>query len=264
MRRPRGPLSARALLLAAAVALCVPSAAPAVLTQQGDVVVSFDGALTPRRLPRDEPAPIAISVTGGVRAAHKGGEVPQLRTISVAINRAGRLYDRGLPVCRVHSIQPATEANAREACGASIVGHGQVTVEAHVPTQPPFPVEASLLAFNGPVVHGHKEILAQVYAQEPPGAFILTFRLTRRPGLFGTVMTTTLPAAARGWAYLTSFEMTLHRVYRWAGAQRSFVSAACSAPAGFPGAVFPFAKATYGFVGGRHIETSIVRTCHVR
>lgn len=254
----------RALLALGAVGLCLPLTAAAVLSRQGDVIVSFDGDLTPKVLPRVDPAPISITVAGGVKDAHEGEEIPQLQTISVAINRAGQLYDKGLPVCRVASIQPATEANARQVCGGSIVGSGRVTVEAHVPSQPPFAVDAKLLAFNGPVVHGHKQILAQVYARNPPGAFILTFRLSRHPGMFGTVMSTALPAAARGWAYLTSFQMTLHRVYRYAGAVRSFVSAACSAPAGFPGAVFPFAKATYGFAGGRRIQSSIVRSCHVR
>jgi hypothetical protein len=254
----------RLLAAALVVGLCLPLGASAVLSQQGDVIVSFDGDLTPKVLPRSGPAPISISVAGGIKDAHEGGEIPQLQTISVAINRAGQLYDKGLPVCRVAAIQPATEANAREVCGGSIVGDGHVTVEAHVPAQAPFVVHANLLAFNGPVVRGHKEILAQVYARNPPGAFVLTFRLSRRSGLFGTVMSTTLPSSASGWAYLTSFQMTLHRIYRHAGARRSFVSAACSAPAGFPGAVFPFAKATYGFVGGRKMHASVVRSCRVR
>ncbi|HEY2478889.1 MAG TPA: hypothetical protein VGI17_09155, partial [Solirubrobacterales bacterium] len=111
---------------------------------------------------------------------------------------------------------------------------------------------------------GHKLILAQVYAKDPPGAFVLTFRLNRRPGLFGTVMSTRLPRSAQGWAYLTDFEMTLHRRYRHRGRAHSFVSAACAAPAGFPGAVFPLAKANYGFAGGRHMKTTIVRSCRVK
>jgi hypothetical protein len=253
----------RAVAILAVVGLCLPLAASGVLSQQGDIIVSFDGELTPHVLPRHGAAPISISVDGAVKATGTSGEIPQLRTISVAINRAGRLYDRGLSVCHVSSIQPATEAKAREACGASIVGQGRVTVEAHIPTQPPFLVNARLLAFNGPVVHGHKQILAQVYAQSPPGAFVLTFRLSRRPGLFGTVMSTELPVATRSWAYLTSFRMTLHRIYRYAGVGHSFVSASCGAPAGFPGAVFPFAKATYGFAEGRHARATVVRSCRV-
>jgi hypothetical protein len=258
------PRVLRALVSAIVIGLCLPFGASAVLSQQGDVIVSFKSDLTPKELPRRDPAPIAISVGGAIKSAKNGGALPQLRTISVAINSAGELDDVGLPTCRVSSIQPATEANAREQCGRSIVGHGHVTVEAHIPTQPPFPVTASLLAFNGPVVDGHKEILAQVYARQPPGAFVLRFRLSHRGGLFGTVMSTELPQATRSWAYLTSFQMTLHRTYRYAGAMRSFVSAACSAPAGFPGAVFPFAKADYGFAGGRHVRASIVRSCRVR
>jgi hypothetical protein len=255
----------RILLAAVGVALvCLVGPAAAEVSQQGSLITTFDGKLAPNTLPRSEPAPVAITVAGDVRSSKRNGQIPQLQDISVAINRAGHLYDRGLPICHVTSIQPATESNAREVCGAAIVGHGSVTVETHVPTQPPFQVDATLLAFNGPVVHGQKEILAQVYAQEPPGAFVLTFKLNRRPGMFGTVMSTKLPPEARGWAYLTSFEMTLHRVYRYAGAMRSFVSAACSAPAGFPGAVFPFAKATYGFDNSQQVRTTIVRNCHVR
>jgi hypothetical protein len=233
-----------ALSIAIVTALFLPLTASAVLSEQGEVIVSFDGDLVPKALSRSDPAPIAISVAGTIRGAKKSSSIPQLQTISVAINQAGQLYDKGLPVCRIRSIQPATEASARETCGPSIVGHGHVTVEAHVPTQPAFPVEANLLAFNGPVLHGHKEILAQVYAQQPPGGFVLRFQLSRHRGLFGTVMSTQLPVPTRSWAYLTSFQMTLHRIYRYRGAERSFVSAACSAPAGFPGAVFPFAKAT--------------------
>lgn len=68
---------------------------------------------------------------------------------------------------------------------------------------------------------------------------------------------------ARGWAYLTHFEMTLDRRYRYGGKARSYVSAACSAPAGFSGAIFPFAKATYGFATGQRLTTTVVRSCKV-
>lgn len=248
-----------ALLLVAACA-CT---AQAELNQQGNLVVRFDSELAPKRLPRQRPAPIAVTVSGDVKTA-KEGRLPQLRRISVAINRSGRLYDRGLPTCRVRSIQPSTEAAARRICGDAIVGRGRVTVLARIDNQRSFMVDGSLLAFNGPRRHGRKLILAQVYTQDPPGAFVLTFKLTRGKGLFGTVMTTTLPRKAWGWAFLTHFSMTLHRVYKEKGRSRSLISAACAAPAGFPGATFPFAKATYGFDTGQSVTTTVFRTCKVR
>jgi hypothetical protein len=240
-------------------------AAEAELNQEGDLIVGFKGALSPTTLPRKVPAPIAVTVDGDIRDADgEEGRLPQLRKITVAINRAGELYDKGLPTCAVKSIQPATEAEAQRVCGDAIVGRGHVTVQARIPSQAPFSVGAKLLAFNGPRRNGHKLILAQVYSSAPPGAFILAFTVKHRGGLYGTTMSTTLPKSAQGWAYLQHFDMTLKRTYTYEGKRRSYISAACAVPAGLPGAVFPFAKATYGFDNGQSLTTTVVRSCKVR
>ncbi len=254
---------ARALVAALALLAWLVIPAQAELTQQGRLIVSFDGGLSPVTLPREAPAPVAVRVAGDFKAA-KGAELPQLRTISVAINRAGRLYDKGLPTCRAAEIQPANEAEARALCRPALVGSGHVAVQVHIEGQPPFSVEGNLLAFNGPSEPGRKLILAQVYSENPPGSFVLTFTIKRKDGLFGTVMSTTLPKSTRAWAYLTHFDMMLRRQYRYGGEERSYVSAACAAPPGFPGAVFPFARATYGFANGQTLRTTVVRSCRVR
>lgn len=254
--------AARLALLTAAALAALAIAAQAELTREGDLIVSFQGAITPNRLPRTGSAPVSVRVAGNVKTTH-GLRLPQLRTISVAINRAGRLYDKGLPICRVATIQPATEAVARKRCASSIVGDGHVTLVVRLPSQADYISRNNLLAFNGPRRHGQKLILAQVYAKNPPGAIILTFTVKRRKGLYGNVIETTLPSYAENWAYLTQFEMTLGRTYSYRGKRRSYVSAACAAPAGFPGALFPFAKATYKFGTGEVLTTKINRSCTV-
>jgi hypothetical protein len=256
MRRPA------ALLALVVAALAAPGDAQAELFQEGDLRASFEGAIAPKKLPRDSYAPVGVRVAGGVRALN-GSRLPQLRTIRVAINEAGRLYDRGLPVCRVQRIQPATEEVARRICGSSIVGDGHVTLVVRLNGQKDFQVKGKLLAFNGPRKGKKKLILAQIYSHNPPGAFVLTFEVTKRKGIYGTVIATKLPSYARSWAYLTFFEMRLERIYRHAGERRSYVSAACGAPEGFTQALFPFAKASYGFEGGKVLSTSIQRTCQV-
>lgn len=254
----------RLLIAAAALLLCLGIPARAEQNGEGDLLVTFNSGLNPTALPRQTPVPVAVRVAGDIKsAAGDAGGLPQLRTITVAINRQGRLFDRGLPVCQVGSIEPASEAAARRICGDAIVGTGHVTLQARIPTQPLYVVRAKLLAFNGPRRNGHKLILAQAYARKPPGAFILTFRVTRRPGLFGTVMSTTLPPGAQKWAYLTHFDMTLHRTYTYRDQPRSYVSAACSAPAGFDTALFPFARATYSFTNGQNLTTTVARSCRV-
>jgi hypothetical protein len=252
------------LFAATLLALCLGIPAEAEQNGEGDLLVSFDSDLHPTLLPRQTPAPVAVRVAGDVRLTEGDpAGLPQLRTITVAINRQGRLFSRGLPVCRVNAIEPASEAAARRECGGAIVGSGHVRLQARIPTQPPFTVRAKLLAFNGPTRGGHKLILAQAYGRNPPGAFVLTFRVSHRKGLFGTVLSTTLPLAAQRWAYLTHFDLTLHRTYEYRGRPRSYVSAACSAPAGFETALFPFARATYSFAEGQSLTTTVARSCRV-
>ncbi len=256
--------AARVVAVAAALALCAGLPARAELNQDGDLVTSFDASIHPSTLPRVTRIPVAVHVGGNVTSASGDeGHLPQLRTISVAINRQGRLYDRGLPTCNVASIEPASEREARAICGDAIVGSGHVRLQARLPTQPVAEVNAKLLAFNGPRRNGRKLILAQAYARNPPGAFVLVFRVSKRKGLFGTVMSTMLPRQAQHWAYLTHFDMTLRRTYTYRGRHHSYVSAACEAPAGFDTALFPFAQATYGFDDGRSLATSVARSCHV-
>jgi hypothetical protein len=255
----------RALALGASALalLCLGSVAQAELTQEGDLRASFEGAITPKELPRDSYAPVGVRVAGGVRALG-GSRLPQLQKIRVAINEAGKLYDKGLPTCEVSKIQPATEAVAKSICGDSIVGEGKVALQVRLPGQKDYRSTNKLLAFNGPYRKGKKLILAQVYSINPPGAIVLTFEVKKQKGLYGTVLETKLPNYAESWAYLTFFELKLERTYFHAGKQRSYVSASCSTPDGFTQATFPFAKASYKFSGGKTLTTSIQRTCRVK
>jgi hypothetical protein len=231
---------------------------------EGDLITTFDGALRPRVLPRSRPAPVAVRVSGDIKSASGAtASLPQLRKISVAINRQGELFDRGLPSCSPRNVRDATSEGALAECGPALIGDGHVTVLVRIPEQPPFLVRARLLAFHGPREGGRRLILAQAYAPNPPGSFILTFKVSRHPGTFGTVLTTTLPVEAHKWAYLTHFDMKLHRIYTYGGRRRSYVSAACSAPPGFDRALFPFARATYTFATGQRLKMSEAAVCHV-
>jgi hypothetical protein len=256
--------AARPLLLALAALLIAAAPASSERVQEGDLLGSFNADLRPGALPRTELAPVAVRVAGDFWTTSGNlDDLPQLRRITVGINRQGRLFDRGLPTCRIGQIQPSNEREAQRKCGDAIVGSGHVRLQVRIPGQLPFLVRAKLLAFNGPHRDGRKLILAQAYAHNPPGSFVLTFQVRQKPGLFGTVLSTTLPADAREWAYLTHFDMTLNRRYEYRGQSLAYVSAACGAPAGFDSALFPFARATYAFATGETLSLSVARTCRV-
>jgi hypothetical protein len=233
-------------------------------TQEGNIVVDFDGGITPHALPREGTAPVAVTVDSSFLTTDGADPPPQLRQIAIGINREGEIFDRGLPTCRVRRIQPATIAAARRICGGAIVGSGQVRVRVHLDNQNPFTFKGPLLVFNGERRGGERRLLAQVYGTRPPSAFVLTFKIRRDSGTFGTVIQTTLPPAAREWAYVTHFDMKLRRTYTWRGKRRSFISAGCPALSGFTVALFQFARAKFSFAGGRAVTNELTRSCRVR
>jgi hypothetical protein len=252
------------LAVALLVTLGAAAASQAEVVQEGDVIVAFDGGISPRALPRAELAPVTVTIDSSFRSAAGNEPPPQLKTISIGINRRGRIFDRGLPTCRVRRIQPTTIDAAKKICGGAIVGSGHVQVLVNLANQPPFLFTGPMLVFNAERSGGERRLLAQVYGRKPPSAFVLNFRVVKEPGEFGTVIKTSLPQSAIDWAYVTQFDMKLRRIYDYGGERRSFVNAACAAPEGFPGAVFAFARANFGFAGGEKVTATVVKDCVVR
>lgn len=232
--------------------------------QEGNLVVRFDGGISPHALPRSTPAPVTVRIDTSISTSDEVDPPPQLRKIAIGINREGQIFDRGLPICRVRRIQPTTIAAARRICGGAIVGSGHVGVRVHLPNQPPFTFTGPMLVFNAQRSGGDRRLLAQVYGLRPPSAFVLTFKVLKRPGTFGNLIRTTLPEPAQKWAYVTNFDMTLRRIYTYKGKRHSYINAACPAPEGFPGAVYSFARGKFTFAGGRTVSTTLVRDCKVR
>jgi hypothetical protein len=252
----------RALAVTVALALLGTVAlAQAETIQKGPLRVAFDGKITPQALPRDGAAPVKVAVSTKITAT-AGKPLAQLLRISIAINRHGTLDSTGLPVCEVADIQPATTAKALQACRDSLVGEGSFAAEVALSRQASFPSAGKMLAFNGSY-KGHPAILAHVYGTEPvPTSFTLPFLITKSKGAFGTALTATLPRADKN--FVTAIDLTLQRSYVYRGKRRSFASAGCPAPKGFSGASFDFAKASYSFVGGKKLSSTLRRSCRAR
>jgi hypothetical protein len=95
--------------------------------------------------------------------------------------------------------------------------------------------------------------------------FILPFRIVRlRNGEFGTLFVARIPKIAAQLGYVTNVSLTFERRYAYHGRSRSFLSARCAAPAGFPGAVFTLARGSFTFTNGQRLSTTLARNCWVR
>ena len=256
----------RRLAIAAALLACLPAggAAARQFTQEGNLRVAFDASLLPRALPRERPAPVTVKLSGAVRTTD-GSVPPQLRVISIAMNRAGIVSVAGLPSCRASVLQQtSTEAALRE-CRGALVGRGHFAANVNFPGAPVFPARGRVLVFNS--THANKPgLLLHLYGSTPVrAAFVLPFRITRRSqGEFGTVFSTRIPQLASDRGYVTDIDLEIGRRYSYRGTRRSFISASCAAPAGFPGAIFDLAKATFAFAGGKRLVSRLQGDCLVR
>jgi hypothetical protein len=251
-------LAATCLLLMGVV-----GAAQAEVIREGNLQGSFNGGISPSRLPRTELAPVAVQM-GGKIATTDRTIPPKLERIVLAINSHGKLQSKGLATCSLGKLNSLPATQAKTVCGDALVGHGNVTSRVSLPGQGAFASNADLLAFNGKL-HGRPAVLAQVSSGAPlPLTYVIGFEVKKAGGTFGTQLAATLPPIASEYGYISAFNLSLGRTYTYKGQKLSYASASCPAPEGFPGATFPFAKASYEFAGGVTVKSTLVRECKVR
>ena len=234
------------------------------LVQSEGLRVDFGGGFSPSTLPRDRQVPVTVRIEGSIGTVD-GSQPPPLRRVSFAINRHGRLFAHGLPTCPEGLLQSTTSQTALARCRPALIGRGSFSADVNFPTVPLVPVNGELLAFNGRS-GGRPEIFLHLYVSEPAQVtLVLPFKVTRQSGgTFGTVLSARIPTLAGNLGYVTNIALTLGRRYRFQGRQRSLLSASCAAPAGFPGALFDFARGSFYFENGQLLTTTLTRDCQVR
>lgn len=251
----------RALLGAALLALLTTTAAVAEVTQKGTLRVSVSAKLSPRSLPREGDAPVAVSVGGQITTTDKS-PAPKLKTLAIELNRHGLIESVGLPTCAYDAIETASTQRALAACRPALVGTGSFDAEITLLGQAPYPTQGKLLAFNG-TRNGKPVLFGQIYSPRPfATSFVIVFAIDQKSGgTYGTTLKASLPPTLRSWGTLTGIELSLSRRYVYRGVHHSYLSAGCPAPAGFPGTSFPLARTSFGFEDGRTLRATMTRNC---
>ena len=241
-----------------------PTASSSEAIQKGNLRVAMDASLAPKKLPRETDAPVHFSVSANVSSAD-GSIPPQLRGITVKINRNGSIDPTALPVCEMEDVQPSTTQGALAACRDSFVGEGKLLAKVLLTQQSPFPSSGRIVAFNG-VWKGRPAILAHVYGTKPvPTSFTMPFVISKlSKGLYGTQLHATLPHFSGKWGYITGISLNLGATSNSHGHKRSYISAACRAPKGFGKASFSLTEAKLSFEGHGPVSQTLQRSCGVR
>ena len=254
----------RALWLGiAAAALACASMAHAAVIQEGNLRITLTSQIQPYRLPRDKAAPIAVFVAGHLQAPH-GGIPSQLQKMTVQVNRHGLLQSKGLAVCPIAKLRPASTERALASCGDAVIGSGQFWAHIVLPDQGAYASHGRLLIFNGKRA-GHPVLLVHIFTSNPFfSSFVLIFSIKKIPhGTYGTELSASLPEALGSWGYVDRIKLTLKRKYAYDGKQLSYFNSACPAPRGVKRIVFPLAKASFLFAAGLTLTTKVEKACAV-
>jgi hypothetical protein len=210
-----------------------------------NVRIGFRAWILPKELPRADPSAVSLHLSGRVYPI--GGRRPSaLERVTIQINRHAVFSTRGLPRCRRGRLTATRTRKAIAVCGAALIGRGRV------------------LAFNS-TLHGRRAVALQISGIDPvPTTTVLVARLTgsgRTPGQFGSELTIRMPRIGDEWGYVTGFDLTLHRRYRYRGRAMSVVKASCPAPAGFDRVPFRAARGTFELADGQVLTRTLSGSC---
>jgi hypothetical protein len=231
--------------------------------QDGNLIVSLNGGITPVKLPRDHAVPVAVYLEGGVNTADHS-PLPRVNRLKLELGWRGELLTDGLPVCPQARLRGIPTSEALDICGRSLVGRGKLHAKIFLPDQAPFNIRAYLLAFNGRTKVGRRAVLVHAYTKDPPISFVIPFIVHRQPGSFHTVLVTTLRRSVGTWPHVASFKVDIARSFMHDGKRHSYLNAKCPLPGNFTAGFLSFARATYTFAGGKEMTTESVRSCRAR
>lgn len=242
------------LALAAALAVVVAGIATAdkpTVVQAGNLKLTLNGGFSPKKLPKNKPAPISLNVSGKIQTLD-GSHIPALKEVIVETDKNGSIDTKGLPTCTAGKLQAQTTAKAEAICRKAIIGKGITNVEVAFPEQAPFIAKSKLLAFNGGVKGGTTTIYIHAFLTSPVSAAVVTtVKISKvHNGRFGTKSIATIPKIAGGSGSVKEFALSFTRGYK----NTPFLFAKCT-----DGKLE--AKATSVFTDGTKLTGSFVRTC---
>jgi hypothetical protein len=231
-------------------------------SQKGNLIVSLNGSISPRTLPRHRPVPVAVHLSGRVLTADHS-QLPRVNWIKLELGWRGALDTHELPVCPRVRLIDSDSHQALERCRGSRVGRGSLFARVFVPNQP-FGVRARLTAFNGRTRAGCPAVLVHAYSVRPPASFVIPFKVHRNAATSRTVLVALIRRSVGPWPRVANFQISISRSFGHLGERRSYLKASCPVPSTFTAGFLSFARATYSFADGREVKVAAVRSCRAR
>ena len=247
------------IALGALIALTVAGLASAAGSKEevvvGNLKFSAGGSFSPKVLPKNKLAPIALTAEGKISTLD-GTHPPALKEALVETDKNGSIQVKGFPTCRSGQLQSQDTSHAEAICKSAIIGKGTTNVEIAFPESKVVPVSSKLLVFNGGEKGGVVTLYIHAYITVPvPAAIVTTLKIKKiKHGRYGLLTTATIPKIAGGSGSVRSFSLKIDKKYTYKGKKVSVLSAKC------PDGKLQ-AHATAVFADGTRASTEFVRPC---
>jgi hypothetical protein len=216
-----------ALTLAVVLSLAVVGMANAVSTkiQVGNLVLTFGGSVSPKKLPKNEYVPVTTNVFGKIKTTD-GTHPPALREALVDIDKDVKINAKGYPVCKAGQLEARDTKAAKKVCGKTILGEGKATAEVAFPEQPPIKIPSPLVVFNGGEKGGKVKLLIHTFITVPaPAAIVTDLTITRKGSGVGTIAK--IPVIAGGSGSALDFSFKLRKSFTYKGRKVGYFEAKC-------------------------------------
>lgn len=191
----------------------------------GNLIVTFGGSASPKKLPRNEYAPATTTIFGKIKT-DDGTHPSALREIIVDIDKDVKLNVRGLPICKPGQLEARNTKGALRACGGAVIGSGNAHAEIAFPEQPPIVVASPLKVFNGGERGGKIKLLIHTFITVPvPAAIVTDVTITRKGS--GIHAVARIPVIAGGSGSAIDFKFKTGKTYSYKGKKVGYGEAKC-------------------------------------
>jgi hypothetical protein len=216
-----------ALALAAVLSLGVAAIASAVSTtiRAGNLVVTFGGTLSPKKLPKSDYVPVTSNIFGKISTSD-GTHPSAFREAVVDVDKDLKVNVKGYPVCKGGQLEARDTKAAMKVCGNTVLGKGIAHVEIAFPEQKPIIVTSPLTVFNGGEKGGKVTLYFHIFLTVPvPAAIVTTTTIVRKGS--GLHSISKIPVAAGGSGSALDFSFKLGKTYSYKGKKIGYFEARC-------------------------------------
>jgi hypothetical protein len=227
--RRLGAIFALVVLIPLSLA-AVAAAEQATTVRAGSLILTVNGGVKPKALPRGKLAPVTLNVSGSIGEAD-GSHPPALTEVVIDTDKNGTIDVSGAPTCKQPQLEARTTAQAEEVCGPALLGTGTTVVEVLFPETSPVMLHSKLLVFNGGTRGGTTTLYIHAFLTTPVTAAVVSkVKISKEhKGPYGLRSVATIPKIAGYTGSVLAFNLTFKKKeFTYRGRKHGYLLAKCA------------------------------------